>query len=129
MLTVVSESNQASCRPLALTGVVSVCEQGTWGHSPEAQGVMWGWGILGSFSPGSLYHVVEVLTLLLLVVLLFLHDGCPLSTLCLHVHRQGLGDDTVAEPGMHNGRPRVTTMKASDMSALIDQAIGWLLGM
>ncbi len=54
---------------------------------------MWGWGILGSFSPGSLHHVVEVLTLLLLVVFLFLHDGCPLSTLCLHVYRQGLGDD------------------------------------
>jgi len=79
--------------PLKLTEDVSVCKQGTWGHSPEAHGVMWGWGIPGSFSPGSLYHVVEVLTLLLLVVLLFLHDGCPLSTLCLHVYHQGLGDN------------------------------------
>lgn len=93
MLTAVSESKQANCKPLELIKGVSVCKQGTWGHSPEAHGVMWGWGILGSFSPGSLYHVVEILTLLLLVVLLFLHDGCPLSTLCLHIYRQGFAVD------------------------------------
>ena len=31
-----------------------------------------------------------------------------------------MGDDTVADPSMHNQRPRVTTMKATEMSALVD---------
>ena len=34
--------------------------------------------------------------------------------------REMIGDDTVADPGMHNQRPTTTTMKASDMSALVD---------
>ncbi len=35
-----------------------------------------------------------------------------------------MGGLTVADPGEHNERPRMTAMKASDMSALVDQAVG-----
>ena len=45
----------------------------TWGHGPEAHGVMGGWRVLCCLSSSSLNHVVEVLALLLLVPLFLLH--------------------------------------------------------
>ena len=43
----------------------------------------------------------------------------PTNTTVLTI-RQMMGNDTVTDPGMHNERPRVTTMKASNTSALAD---------